>query len=67
MKCKVTVELIVEGDFNNPIEAKEMIESELSFQEDIWEENIKDIDYTNVEHMRTTEQDASLELNEVKK
>lgn len=49
MKCKVTVEITVDGNFKCPSEARDLIETELSFPEELWNNQIKDIDYVNVE------------------
>jgi len=64
MKCKVIVELVVEGDFEFPDEARDLIETELSFPEEIWDNTIKDIDYVSVEEIKN---DAQSQLSEVKK
>jgi hypothetical protein len=45
MKVYVNVAIEVEGDFEFPEDAMEFIESELSFSQEVWENNIKDIGY----------------------
>lgn len=64
MKCKVIVELVVEGDFEFPDEARDLIETELSFPEEIWDNVIKDIDYVRVEEVKD---DALSQQTAVKK